>query len=178
MKRILFLAPIAAFFIVLGVFFVGLQRDPSALPSVLIDKPAPAFILPPLRPGEPRGFATTDLGGEPMLVNVYASWCGPCKLEHPMLMRLKREGVTIHGIDWKDSLEAGYGFLVERGDPYVRVGSDRSGRTGIDLGVSGAPETFVIDKAGKVRYRHVGAISVEDWEQKIGPLMRRLGAES
>ncbi|WP_293676481.1 DsbE family thiol:disulfide interchange protein [uncultured Phenylobacterium sp.] len=178
MKRVLFLAPIALFVVVLVVFFVGLRRDPSALPSALIDKPVPAFILPPLRPEDSRGFAATDLGGEPMLVNVYASWCGPCKLEHPMLMRLKREGVIIHGVDWKDTREAGYGFLAERGDPFVRVGSDQSGRTGIDLGVAGAPETFVIDKAGKVRYRHIGAISIEDWEQKIGPLLQRLRAES
>lgn len=178
MKRLLFIAPVLAFFALMVVFFVGLQRDPSKLPSALIDKAVPAFSLPPVRPTDAQGFATTDLGGEPMLVNVYASWCGPCKLEHPMLMRLKREGVTIHGLDWKDPVEAGYGMLVEQGDPYVRVGSDRSGRVGIDLGVAGAPETFVIDKAGKVRYRHVGAISIEDWDRTIGPLMQKLRAES
>jgi len=177
MKRLLFLAPVALFVVLIGVFFAGLQRDPSLLPSMLIGKPMPAFNLPPVRPGD-QGFSTADLGGEPMLVNVYASWCAACRIEHPMLMRLRREGVTIHGLDWKDEPEAGLGVLMNQGDPYARVGNDRSGRAGIDLGVSGAPETFVVDKAGKVRYRHVGAISIEDWEQKLRPLMERLKAES
>lgn len=177
MRRLLFIAPIAAFVVLVGVFFAGLQRDPKVLPSMLIGKPLPAFSLPPVRPGD-QGFANTDLGGEPALVNVYASWCGACKLEHPMLMRLRREGVPIHGLDWKDAPEKGNQVLQDEGDPYMRVGNDASGRTGIDLGVSGAPETFVIDKQGKVRYRHVGAISIEDWEQKIRPLLARLKAES
>jgi cytochrome c biogenesis protein CcmG, thiol:disulfide interchange protein DsbE len=176
MKRLLFLAPIALFVIVIGFFFAGLQRDPSILPSMMVGKAVPAFSLPPVRPGD-QGFASTDLGGEPMLINVYGSWCAACRLEHPMLMRLKREGVTIHGFDWKDDPAAGHDVLVKQGDPYVRVGSDQSGRVGIDLGVSGAPETFVVDKVGKVRYRHVGAISIEDWDKKIGPLMARLRAE-
>ena len=176
MKRVLFLAPVALFFIVIGFFFVGLQRDPSLLPSMLIGKPMPAFNLPAVRPGD-QGFSNADLGGEPMLVNIYGSWCATCRLEHPMLMRLKREGVTIHGLDWKDSPEKGLEVLQRDGDPYARVGNDENGRAGIDLGVSGAPETFVVDKAGKVRYRHVGAISIQDWDQKIGPLMTRLRAE-
>lgn len=177
MRRLLFIAPIAAFFVLMGVFFLGLQRDPTVLPSMLIGKPLPAFNLPPVRPGD-QGFASTDLGGEPALINVYASWCVVCEVEHPILMRLRREGVPIHGLDWKDPPEKGAEVLAKRGDPYIRVGNDASGRTGIDMGVSGAPETFVIDKQGKVRYRHVGAISIEDWEQKIRPLMDRLKAES
>ena len=177
MKRLLFLSPVALFVILIGVFFVGLQRDPSLLPSMLIGKPVPAFSLPPVRPGD-QGLSTADLGGEPKLLNIYASWCAACRIEHPMLMRLRREGVIIPGLDWKDEVEAGHDVLVKQGDPYERVGNDRSGRAGIDLGVSGAPETFVVDKAGKVRYRHVGAISIEDWDKKIGPLMARLRAES
>jgi cytochrome c biogenesis protein CcmG/thiol:disulfide interchange protein DsbE len=176
MKRLLFLAPVALFVIVIGFFFAGLHRDPTLLPSMLIGKPLPAFNLPPVRPGD-QGFSNADLGGEPMLVNVYASWCATCRLEHPMLMRLKREGVTIHGLDWKDEAAAGLGVLQKEGDPYARVGNDAGGRTGIDMGVSGAPETFLVDKAGTVRYRHVGAISIEDWDQKIRPLMERLRAE-
>lgn len=178
MKRLLFIAPVLAFVVLMGVFFVGLQRDPSKLPSALIGKPVPAFSLPPVRPTDAQGFATTDLGGEPMLINVYASWCAACKIEHPMLMRLRREGVPIHGLDWKDDPVKGYQVLAQDGDPYARVGSDRSGRAGIDMGVSAAPETFVVDKHGKVRYRHVGAISIEDWERTIGPLMQKLRAES
>ena len=177
MKRLLFIAPVLGFFVLMGVFFVGLHRDPTILPSMLIGKPVPAFNLPPVRPGD-QGFSTADLGGEPVLLNVYASWCAACRLEHPMLMRLRREGVPIHGLDWKDEPEKGNKVLLDEGDPYLRVGNDKSGRTGIDMGVSGAPETFVVDKAGKVRYRHVGAISIEDWEQKIRPLMERLKAES
>jgi cytochrome c biogenesis protein CcmG/thiol:disulfide interchange protein DsbE len=95
-----------------------------------------------------------------------------------MLMRLRAQGVAIHGLDWKDKREAGARWLADHGDPYIRVGSDESGRTGIDMGVSAAPETFVIDKQGRVRYRHVGAITPEDWARKIGPLMERLKSES
>ena len=177
MKRLLFIAPVVGFFVLMGVFFVGLQRDPTLLPSQLIGKPVPAFNLPPVRPGD-QGFSNSDLGGEPMLLNVYASWCAACRLEHPMLMRLRSQGVPIHGLDWKDEPAKGAQVLTNQGDPYLRVGNDLSGRTGIDLGVSGAPETFVIDKQGKVRYRHTGAISIEDWDKKIEPLMERLKAES
>jgi len=177
MKRILFLAPIGLFAVLIGVFFLGLQRDPSILPSQLIDKPLPAFNLPPVRAGD-VGLTNGDLGGEPKLLNIYASWCAACELEHPMLMRLKREGITIHGLDWKDEPAKGAQVLIQQGDPYARVGNDLSGRTGFDLGVSGAPETFVIDKAGKVRYRHVGPISIEDWNGKIRPLLQKLRNES
>ena len=177
MKRLLFIAPVVGFFVLMGVFFVGLQRDPTLLPSQLIGKPVPAFNLPPVRPGD-QGFSNSDLGGEPMLLNVYASWCAACRLEHPMLMRLRSQGVPIHGLDWKDEPAKGAQVLTNQGDPYLRVGNDLSGRTGIDLGVSGAPETFVIDRQGKVRYRHTGAISIEDWDKKIEPLMERLKAES
>jgi cytochrome c biogenesis protein CcmG/thiol:disulfide interchange protein DsbE len=178
MRRLLFLAPIAGFVILLAVFFAGLHRDPTLLPSQMIGKPAPQFVLPAVRPND-QGLTTADLKGEPSLVNFYASWCAACRIEHGMLMRLRAEGVPIHGVDWKET-ETGPGlqWLADRGDPYIRVGDDRSGRTGIDMGVSAVPETFVVDKHGRVRYRHVGAIGAEDWERKIGPLMERLKAES
>ena len=177
MRRLLFIAPILVFVAVMIGFFVGLRRDPTLLPSMMIGKQVPAFSLPPVRPGD-QGFATTDLGDEPMLVNFYASWCAACRIEHPMLMRLRAQGVILHGVDWKDEAALGLKWLQDRGDPYVRVGNDLSGRTGIDMGVSAVPETFVVDKHGKVRYRHVGAITPEDWDQKIGPMMERLKAES
>lgn len=177
MRRLLFIAPILVFAAVLVAFFVGLGRDPTLLPSMMIDKPVPAFNLPPVRPDD-RGFATTDLGDVPMLVNFYASWCAACRIEHPFLMRLRAQGVTLHGVDWKDERDAGFKWLADRGDPYVRVGHDGNGRTGIDMGVSAVPETFVVDKRGRVRYRHVGAITSEVWDQKIGPLMAKLRAES
>ena len=178
MKRLLFLAPVAAFVAVLGFFFAGLGRDPTRLPSMMIGKPVPAFNLPSVRPND-IGLKTSDLTGEPQLLNFYASWCVACRIEHPMLMRLRAQGVPIHGVDWKEN-ETGPGlqWLTDRGDPYLRVGDDRSGRTGIDMGVSAVPETFVVDKNGRVRYRHVGAITPEVWEQTLGPLMERLKAES
>jgi cytochrome c biogenesis protein CcmG/thiol:disulfide interchange protein DsbE len=177
MRRFLFLIPIAGFVALIVVFFNGLHRDPTLLPSQMIGKPVPAFALGPVRPGD-QGFATGDLAGQPALINFYASWCVACRIEHPMLMRLRAEGVPIHGVDWKDTPDLGLKWLTDRGDPYIRVGNDLSGRTGIDMGVSAVPETFVVDKRGRVRYRHVGAITIEDWEQKIGPLMERLKAES
>ena len=176
MRRLLFIAPIVVFAVMLVAFFAGLGRDPNRLPSMMIGKPVPAFSLPPVRPND-QGFATTDLGDEPVLINFYASWCAACRIEHPILMRLRGQGVILHGVDWKDQPEAGFKWLIDRGDPYVRIGSDVSGRTGIDMGVSAVPETFVVDKQGRVRYRHVGAISADDWETKIGPLMEKLRAE-
>lgn len=177
MRRLLFLVPMLLFAAVLVGFFAGLGRDPSRLPSMMIGKAVPAFDLPAVRPGD-QGFAARDLGEEPMLVNFYASWCAACRIEHPMLMKLRAQGVVVHGVDWKDKPEAGFRWLADWGDPYVRVGNDESGRTGIDMGVSAVPETFVIDKSGKVRYRHVGAITPDDWETKIKPLMDRLRTES
>lgn len=177
MKRLLAIAPAAAFVLILLGFMAGLRRDPAVLPSMLIGKPLPAFALPPLR-AEAPGLASVDLAGDPMLLNVFASWCGPCKQEHPVLMRLQGEGVKIVGLDWKEDAAAGARWLDENGDPYQRTGNDGSGRTGIDLGVSGVPETFVIDRRGRVRYRQVGAITPEIWVRTIAPLLSRLRTES
>jgi cytochrome c biogenesis protein CcmG/thiol:disulfide interchange protein DsbE len=177
MKRLLALLPVALFVVVLVGFMVGLRHDPAILPSMLIGKPLPAFAAPGLRPGEPA-LASADLAGEPMLLNVFASWCGPCKAEHPMLLRLQAEGVPMVGLDWKDAAADGARWLAENGDPFRRVGVDANGRVGIDLGVSGAPETFVVDRHGVVRYRQVGEITPEVWAKTIGPLMTKLKAES
>jgi cytochrome c biogenesis protein CcmG/thiol:disulfide interchange protein DsbE len=177
MKRLLALLPVGLFVLVLIGFAVGLRRDPAILPSQLIGKPLPAFALPPVNAERP-GLASADLTGEPVLLNVFASWCGPCKMEHPTLMRLQSQGVKVAGIDWKEEAAAGAGWLAQNGDPYVAVGNDRTGRTGIDLGVSGVPETFVVDRRGRVRYRQVGPITPEVWAQTIEPLMLKLRAES
>jgi cytochrome c biogenesis protein CcmG/thiol:disulfide interchange protein DsbE len=177
MRRLIAILPVAAFVLVLLGFMVGLRRDPAILPSMLIGKPLPAFNLPPLKASEP-GLASADLGGEPMLLNVFASWCGPCREEQPTLLQMKSQGVKIVGLDWKEEAAAGARWLDENGDPYLRTGNDRTGRAGIDLGVSGVPETFVVDRRGRVRYRQVGAITPEVWVQTIAPLMAKLEAES
>ena len=178
MKRVLFIAPVVAFVVLLAVFFAGLGRDPRSLPSVYLGKPLPAFAAAPLRPGD-VGLTNADLTtGEPVLLNVFASWCAPCRIEHPVFMRLRAEGVPIHGLNWKDRPGDGARWLAQNGDPYIRVGEDASGRTGIELGVAGVPETFVIDRHGRVRYRHVGAVTPDVWSGKIGPLMEQLRRES
>lgn len=170
----IYLLPVLLFAAV-GVFLaLGLGRDPQTLPSVLIDKPAPSFALPPLPGRDERGFSSADLGGEPVLVNVFASWCVPCRIEHPVLDRLAREGVTIHAINYKDAPEDALSFLRALGDPFARIGTDRQGRAAIDWGVYGVPETFVIDRAGRIRYRHVGPLQPQDVERTIAPLLAEL----
>jgi cytochrome c biogenesis protein CcmG/thiol:disulfide interchange protein DsbE len=180
MKRLLFILPVLGFIALLAVFFLGLGRDPRALPSAFLNKPLPAFAAGPVRPGDPVGLASTDFGnGQPALLNVYASWCGPCRVEHPVLMRLRAEGLIIHGLDWKERAPgAGANWLAQNGDPYIRAGDDPTGRIGIEFGVAGVPETFVIDKQGRVRYRHVGAVTPDVWEKKLAPLMEQLRSES
>jgi cytochrome c biogenesis protein CcmG/thiol:disulfide interchange protein DsbE len=177
MKRLVFIAPVALLVLVLLGFGLGLRRDPSILPSMLIGKPLPAFSLPAVRPGD-QGLSAEALAGQPALLNVFASTCGPCLIEHPLLMRLKSEGVMVAGIDWKEPAEQGAAWLAQNGDPYVLAGNDPEGRAGIDLGVSGTPETFVLDRHGKVRFRQVGAITPEVWSETIQPLLAKLRAES
>ncbi|WP_282009036.1 DsbE family thiol:disulfide interchange protein [Brevundimonas aveniformis] len=176
-RRLLFFVPVVALAVLAGLLWLGLGRDPEALPSTLIDRPLPAFELAPVRTGEDHGLATTDFTGRPMLLNVFASWCVGCRVEHPFLMELAGRGVVIQGLDWKDPPGAGAAWLAEHGDPYARVGDDPDGRTGIDLGVSGAPETFIVDARGRVRHRHVGPITPEVWETELRPILQRLEAE-
>ena len=176
MNRLIFLAPAALFMLVLLVFAFGLGRDPTILPSTLINKPLPVFNLSAVR-ADGGGLRSGDLVGEPRILNVFASWCVSCRIEHPVLLKLKAMGVPIDGLDWKDEPRNGANYLVTQGDPYRRVGNDRSGRAGIDLGVAGVPETFIVDRRGVVRYKQVGPMSPEDWSQTIGPLMEKLRAE-
>lgn len=176
--RPVYLIPVAAFLLLAAIFGRNLYtagvegRQASDLPSALIDKPAPDFALPPIA-GKGKGFSRADLGGGVSLVNVWASWCLPCRAEQPVLMRLARQGVTIWGINYKDTPEAAQRFLDELGDPFKAVGADRTGRTAIDWGVYGYPETFVVDAGGVIRYRHVGPIQPHDLKEKILPLLAR-----
>lgn len=177
MRRLYFLLPILLFAAVIAAFVVGLGRDPSKLPSTMIDKPLPVFDLPPVRAGD-SGLKSADIQGEPRLLNVFASWCVSCRVEHPLLLALKARGVPIDGLDWMDKADAASAYLVANGDPYARVGNDQPGRAGIDLGVAGVPETFIVDRRGKVRYKQIGPITEDDWKGTISPLLERLRAES
>ena len=179
-RRLSALIPIAAFAALAVVFGVYLHqigsgaKNAADIPSALIGKPAPQFDLPPIE-GMTGGLKTADLRGETALVNVFASWCPPCHQEHPFLMRLARAGVAIYGINHKDEPKAARGFLDRLGNPYRRIGADRAGRVSIDWGVYGYPETFVVDRAGRVRYKHVGPILAHDLETRILPLLEELG---
>jgi cytochrome c biogenesis protein CcmG/thiol:disulfide interchange protein DsbE len=173
MRRLLYVLPVLVFAGIAVYLGVGLTRDPHTLPSAMIDQPAPEFDLAGL--GGKPGLAKRDLEGQVTLVNFFASWCGPCRIEHPMLMRLAEEGkVRLDGIAYKDKPEDSLRFLGQLGDPYRRIGVDRDGRVAIDFGVYGVPETYVIDKQGRIRYRQVGPLSVEDWEKKVAPLLKEL----
>jgi cytochrome c biogenesis protein CcmG/thiol:disulfide interchange protein DsbE len=129
-----------------------------------------------VRAGE-AGLKSSDVAGQPRLLNVFASWCVSCRIEHPVLLQLKAQGVPIDGLDWKDEPSDGRKYLIDQGDPYRLAGNDRTGRAGIDLGVAGVPETFVVDSRGRVRYKQIGPITPDDWTNKIKPLMDRLRAQ-
>jgi len=174
MKNVFVLAPLAVFAAIAGAFAVGLTRDPSAIPSALIDRPLPEFDLPPIQ-GFQQGLASADLKGEVSLLNVFGSWCVSCHIEHPVLMQLAASGaVPIRGLNWKDKPGDGAAWLARLGNPYDRIGDDPEGRVIFDLGVTGAPETFVIDKEGRVRYKHTGPITPEVWEKTLRPLIEEL----
>jgi cytochrome c biogenesis protein CcmG/thiol:disulfide interchange protein DsbE len=162
-------------FVGIAVFLaIGLTRDPRQVPSPLIGKPVPYFSLPPVR-GHTLGLASTDLSGEVSLVNVFASWCVACRAEHPLLMQIRREGpVPVHGLNYKDKPEDAARWLDEMGDPYTRTGADLDGRVGIDWGVYGVPETFVIDRGGRIAYKVIGPISPAVWRETLLPLIQRL----
>jgi cytochrome c biogenesis protein CcmG/thiol:disulfide interchange protein DsbE len=180
MKRLLFLLPIIGFVGLLAVFGVGLTHDPRQLPSQLIDRPLPEFALPGIEEGSEQngGFASASLKGEPALLNVFASWCAACPQEHPVLTRIAEEGVPVYGLAWKDEPLDSVKWLEKWGNPYVRVAADQQGRTAIDLGVTGVPETFVVDRNGRVRFKQIGPISPETWEGTIKPLLAQLRAEA
>lgn len=153
-----------------AVLFAGLGLDPKIVPSALIDKPVPQFDLPPL-PGKEPGLIAADLAkGGITLVNVWASWCGPCRIEHPQLMELaKIAGVRMIGLNYKDKPANALAFLQQLGDPFASVGADRTGRVAIEWGVYGVPETFLIDGRGRIVMKHVGPLRPEDISEKILP---------
>jgi cytochrome c biogenesis protein CcmG/thiol:disulfide interchange protein DsbE len=178
MNRLFFLIPVAAFAALALWFAAGLGRDPGYIPSMLIDRPAPEFALAPIE-GFERGFASNDLKGQVSMVNIFGSWCATCEIEHPVLMEIAREGVApIYGLDWKDKPGAGAAWLAARGNPYAAIGDDADGRVAIDFGVTGAPETFIVDAEGRVRHKHIGEITREDWRRVLRPMIEDLKADA
>ena len=175
MRALKFGIPLALF-VALAIFFaVGLTRDPREVPSPFIDKPAPDFRLAQLHEAE-RAFAPGDMKGKVWLLNVWASWCVSCRVEHPLLVEMsKQKLVPIVGLNYKDKRDDGIAWLQKFGNPYTLSAYDVEGRVGIDYGVYGVPETFVIDKQGTIRYKQIGPITPEALERKILPLLRELG---
>jgi cytochrome c biogenesis protein CcmG/thiol:disulfide interchange protein DsbE len=162
-------------FLVIAVFLgIGLTMNPRDIPSPLIGKTVPEFSLPPVKGGT-LGLASTDLRGEVSIVNVFASWCVACREEHPLLMGIKETGmVPLHGLNYKDKPDDARAWLDEMGDPYTRIGADISGRVAIDWGVYGVPETFVIDREGRIAYKHIGAVTPEVLRDTIMPIISKL----
>lgn len=178
MLKLKYLLPLLLF-IVLAVFLaIGLRLNPKDIPSPLIGKPAPAFSLPVLAdPG--RNLGVADMKGRVWLLNVWASWCVSCRQEHPLLLELaKRKIAAIIGLNYKDEADAASNWLQRLGNPYDASVMDADGRIGIDYGVYGVPETFVVDKAGVVRYKHTGPIEPGDIESIFLPLLQQLEQEA
>lgn len=179
-KRLIFFLPVAVFMVIATYFAIGLTKDPSTLPSVLIDTPVAEFKLPPIKnrpnPGREWGLASADFTGEVALVNIFGSWCVSCQIEHPFLMQVKQNtDVPIHGIDWREkNPDDGPEWLAQKGDPYTLVGDDPASKGAIAFGVTGAPETFVVDKEGIIRYKHIGPIDAEIWNEIIFPIVTEL----
>ena len=171
------LVPLGVFILLLAFLWLGFGlKDPHLLPSALLDKPFPQFHLPDLHaPATLRG--RDDLGQGPALVNVWASWCPSCLVEHPELTRLAKEGLPIYGVNYNDPGDNARAWLARHGDPFVFSVADRHGELAIDLGVYGAPETFVLDTRGFIRHRHVGAVTPEVWQRQLAPIFQQLAQE-
>ena len=163
---------------VLIVFLaVGLTRDPHEVPSPLINKAAPAFTLPQLK--EPsKTFSATDMRGKVWVLNVWASWCITCRDEHPLLLEYAKSGaVPIYGLNYKDKREDALSWLDDLGDPYVLSAADEDGRVAIDYGVYGAPETYVIDQSGTIRFKQIGPVTTDIWSKQVLPLVQELNRQ-
>ncbi len=176
-RRLAMLLPLLIFAVIGGLLLWGLLQKTEEFASTLIGAPVPEFELPAIEGREP-GLKAANLKGEVSLVNVFASWCVACRVEHPLLMELKKSGVlTVHGLNYKDEPAAARAWLRRFGDPYSRVGADRNGRVGIDFGVYGVPESFLIDREGRIVCKHIGAIDRKrDWEGKLKPALAALKA--
>lgn len=174
LRRTVMLLPVGIFAGLAVMLGWGLSRNAQIIPSALIGKQVPEFSLPPVQ-GRALGLSSTDLTGEVSLVNVFASWCTACREEHPVFMELKRtRAVPIHGINYKDRPQDAEKWLDTMGDPYTRTAADLNGRVSIDWGVYGVPETFVVDRRGRIAFKHVGAVTPEVYRERLAPLIAEL----
>jgi cytochrome c biogenesis protein CcmG/thiol:disulfide interchange protein DsbE len=176
MKRVFYLLPLVIFVVLAGYFMVSLRpgHDMHELPSAMIEKPAPGFDLAGL--GDGKKLTLDGLKGHAFVINFFASWCVPCRIEHPLLMRLaQQDHLPLYGIAYKDKPADSTRLLATFGDPYRLIGVDRDGRVGLDFGVYGVPETYVIDAAGVIRRRFVGPLTADVVEKDLMPLLKQLG---
>jgi len=173
-----YLLPVILFFVLCGFLFIGLYKDPSEVPSPLIGKSVPEFSLPMLQDSSVQ-FSNKEFLGKVSILNVWATWCFACKQEHPALLELaKRNIAPIYGLNYKDDAEKAKLYLRDFGNPFKANAFDEAGRVAIDWGVYGAPETFVVDQKGIIRYKHIGPLTLEDLNNKIQPLIQQLNNET
>jgi cytochrome c biogenesis protein CcmG, thiol:disulfide interchange protein DsbE len=172
-----YLIPLGIFLVLVVFLAIGLGRDPHEVPSPLINKAAPTFRLPQLK--EPsKTFSAEDMRGKVWVLNVWASWCVSCRDEHPLLIEYAKTGaVPIYGLNWKDKRGDALAWLGDLGDPYVLSASDLDGRVAIDYGVYGAPETYLIDQNGTIRFKQIGPVTPDVWKDKFLPLVQQLNRE-
>lgn len=172
-----YLIPLGIFLVLVVFLAIGLGRDPHEVPSPLINKAAPTFRLPQLKE-QSKTFSAEDMRGKVWVLNVWASWCVTCRDEHPLLIEYAKTGVVpIYGLNWKDKRDDALAWLNELGDPYVLSAADLDGRVAIDYGVYGAPETYLIDQSGVIRYKHIGPVTPDVWQDKFLPLVQQLNRE-
>jgi cytochrome c biogenesis protein CcmG/thiol:disulfide interchange protein DsbE len=173
MSRLKLFIPLIIFAVLAIFFWRGLSLDPTSMPSALIDKPIPVFSLPTVKDAN-QIITQDDLKGEVALVNVWATWCIACRVEHPYLVKLANQGVKVVGINYKDDVQEAQKWLKNLHDPYVYSIVDADGRLGINLGVFGAPETYVVDRQGVIRYKHVGVVDDRVWTENLKPIFDSL----
>jgi cytochrome c biogenesis protein CcmG/thiol:disulfide interchange protein DsbE len=172
-----YLIPLGLFLVLVVFLAIGLGRDPREVPSPLINKAAPTFRLPQLQDPS-KTFSAEDMRGKVWILNVWASWCVSCRDEHPLLIEYAKSGaVPIYGLNWKDKREDALAWLNELGDPYVLSAADLEGRIAIDYGVYGAPETYLIDQNGTIRFKQIGALTPDVWSKKILPMVQELNRQ-
>lgn len=172
-QRVMLFLPLAIFAMLAAFFWRGLSLDPNSMPSALLDKSVPAFSLPLLQNLQ----ETRDesiFKGKVTVLNVWASWCDTCRIENPFLLQLKAQGIRIIGVDYKDNPDDALRWLAQFGNPFEEIIVDEDGRLGLDLGVFGAPETYVVDSQGVIRYKHIGDMNQKTWDEKVKPVIDKL----